>query len=490
MAFNMRSARRRLVGLRTAHVRNLHTFWSNIRDVQTYNIQTIRSQPLREISGSMGDLGTLLPILIALAMNGSISLSTTLVFTGIYNIVTGVIFGVPLPVQPMKAIAAVVLSAPIHNQWSQAQTASAGLFVGAVIGFFSLTGILQWFTSKVPVPVIKGIQIGAGLSLILSAGSLMLSNLSWYELNDGFDSMWWAFLAFLFLLCTPYYPRMPFALIITILGFVLCLCQMSTAPKFQLWRPSGFVPSPSDFQRGIFSAGLGQLPLTTLNSIIAVTHLSADLIPARKAPSATSLGLSVATMNLVGCWFGCMPVCHGSGGLAGQYRFGARSGASIIFLGMVKLLLGLFVGDTLIRLIKQFPISLLGIMVFAAGLELAKIGESLNTVGARDLWEAAEDESNGSSEKHFKEPTQDERSQRWAVMLVTTGGLLAFRNDGLGFIAGMLCHWSHSILVWWEERKASREGRIRLGQEAHPSNSDEVRPVGEATFDEEVGNAR
>ncbi|KAI4128071.1 MAG: hypothetical protein LQ347_004329 [Umbilicaria vellea] len=448
-----------------AGVRDVRNFWTNIKDVQTYNTQVFRSQPLREISGAMGDLGTLLPILIALAMNGSISLSTTLVFSGLYNIITGFVFGVPLPVQPMKAIAAVVLSEPVRNQWSQAQTAAAGLFVGAVIGFFSLTGILEWFTRRIPVPVIKGIQVGAGLSLILSAGSSMLSKLSWYELNSHFDSLWWALFAFLFLLCTLHYQKMPFALISTVLGIVGCLSQMSTRLNFQLWRPLGFVPSPSDFQRGAFSAGLGQLPLTTLNSIIAVTHLSADLLPARKAPSATSLGLSVATMNLVGCWFGCMPVCHGSGGLAGQYRFGARSGASIIFLGMIKLFLGLFVGDTLIYLIKEFPLSLLGVMVFAAGLELAKVGESLNTVGARDLWEAAEDESDGSPEKHFKEPTQDQRSQRWAVMLVTTGGLLAFRNDGLGFIAGLLCHWSYSLAVWWEKRKADREGRIQLGQD-------------------------
>lgn len=126
------------------------------------------------------------------------------------------------------------------------------------------------------------------------------------------------------------------------------------------------------------------------------------------APSATSLGLTVAIMNLVGCWFGCMPVCHGSGGLAGQYRFDARSGASIIFLDMIKLFLGLFVGDTLIHLIKESPLSLLGIMVFATGLGLANVGESLNTVGARDLWEADGDESNRNPEKHFREPAQDQ----------------------------------------------------------------------------------
>lgn len=94
-------------------------------------------------------------------------------------------------------------------------------------------------------------------------------------------------------------------------------------------------------------------------------------------------------MNLIGGWFGAMPVCHGSGGLAGQYRFGARSGASIIILGLFKMIMGFFFGESLVGLLKVYPKALLGIMVLAAGLELAKVGESLN-YGARDLWEASE----------------------------------------------------------------------------------------------------
>lgn len=67
-----------------------------------HNTATIRHSPLSEASGALGDLGTLLPFLVALAVQGSISLSTTLVFTGVFNVVTGVVFGIPLPVQPMK----------------------------------------------------------------------------------------------------------------------------------------------------------------------------------------------------------------------------------------------------------------------------------------------------------------------------------------------------------------------------------------------------
>jgi hypothetical protein len=66
------------------------------------NYYTFRAAPLAEISGSLGDLGTLLPLMIALAIQGSIDLGATLVFSGIFNVLTGIFFGVPLPVQPMK----------------------------------------------------------------------------------------------------------------------------------------------------------------------------------------------------------------------------------------------------------------------------------------------------------------------------------------------------------------------------------------------------
>lgn len=68
---------------------------------------------------------------------------------------------------------------------------------------------------------------------------------------------------------------------------------------------------------GIIKAGMPQLPLTALNSVLAVCQLSADLFPARPAkPSAVSA--SVGAMNLAGVWFGALPCCHGSGGLAAQ----------------------------------------------------------------------------------------------------------------------------------------------------------------------------
>ncbi|KAI9849967.1 MAG: hypothetical protein M1838_006225 [Thelocarpon superellum] len=418
-----------------------------LRSWQAHNWRTLRAAPLAEISGALGDLGTLLPLIIALTRTSSISLSSTLVFGGLANVVTGLVFGIPLPVQPMKAIAAVALSRSL----SRAETASAGLFVAGVVFLFSLTGLLRWFTRVIPVPVVKGIQIGAGLSLILSAGTSLLQPLGWTEPSWS-DNLLWALFAAALLLLTARLPRFPYALFIFVLGISFAFARLSSShlhfPHFERWHPTTILPSPKDFRHGTIYAGLGQVPLTTLNSIIAVSHLSSDLLPDLPAPTTTALGFSVAAMNLSGCWFGAMPVCHGSGGLAAQFRFGARSGSSVIILGLFKLVLGLVLGDSLVGLFQRFPEALLGIMVLAAGLELARVGESLNQ-GARDLWEAGsgaeDDPQRHDSAKRSRVPDAEERSRRWSVMLMTVAGLLAFRNDAVGFIAGMCCHWSFTL---------------------------------------------
>ena len=431
-------------------------FW----EVQQYNMRTIRHQPMAEISGSVGDIGTLLPILIALTKQGSISLSSTLVFGGLANILTGMVFGIPLPVQPMKAIAAVAIA----RRFQESEIMSAGLFVAGAIGFLSFTGLIRWFTNVIPIPVVKGIQVGTGLSLAISAGGLY---------RPIPENAWILFIIFLGLLASGTFKKVPYALIILLVGIIAIAVAAAggdsigsgNGPAFSIWHPYVNVPSPARFLVGMVDAGIGQLPLTTLNSVIAVAFLAADLFPDVETPSTTALGLSVMSMNLVGCWFGSMPVCHGSGGLAAQYRFGARSGASIIFLGLVKLILGLFANNLAAVVFEDFPKTLLSILLIAAGLELAKVGESLNTTGARDLKDLdrtnleQDSRSLQQGDKTLLDLSEEERKRRWAVCFMTVAGILAFRNDAVGFMAGMLCHWSFKMQDRWEQRST---GRLRL----------------------------
>jgi hypothetical protein len=429
-----------------------------LRRAYTHNVEIIKSQPLAELSGSLGDLGTLLPLMTALVLTDSISLPSTLLFTGAANILTGVAFGIPLPVQPMKAIAAVAIA----RKFTLEENAAAGLVVAGLVGIFSVTGLINWANRVTPIPVVKGIQVGAGLSLCLSAGSKMLLPLTWIGPWWG-DNLIVAIAAVLLLLCTFAYPRMPYAMIVFTIGIVL---SFASSGRSYDSVPSATIPvlhpSGRDFLKAATTASLGQLPLTLLNSVIAVSALATDLLPSPPypaAPTVTELGTSVAAINLIGCWFGAMPVCHGSGGLAGQFRFGARSGSSIIFLGSTKFILGLIAlwkSSVIVGVLSNIPKSLLGVLVLAAGVELAKVGESINT-DARDL--RVLDRDLTWDGKRVKELDERERKERWMVMLITVATLLTFKNDAVGFIAGLVWHWGFKVaksVENWRDERAER----------------------------------
>lgn len=365
----------------------------------------------------------------------------------------------------MKAIAAAALA----SHASQSDTLAAGALVGAAVLILSVTGLLRRLAVWTPVPVVKGIQFGAGLSLVISAGSNMLVRLGW-GLHAPLDNRFWALAAFLLLIFTARAPRFPYALVVFIVGLILAVVTVATAggshlPGWRIWHPYTIIPGFGSAEA--WSMAIAQLPLTTLNSVIAAAALASDLMGPTfpgSTPTVTELGISVAIMNLLGCWFGAMPVCHGAGGLAAQHRFGARSGASIILLGALKLFLGLFLGGTLLDLLGSFPKSILGIMVAAAGLELARVGQSLNH-GAPDLWEdsilanAGEGDgivgAAGRVVKRHRDVSDEERQERWTVMLVTTAGILAFKNDAVGFIAGVLTHVAYQLSHTLEKRRGT-----------------------------------
>lgn len=385
--------------------------------------------------------------MLALAQQGSISLSSTLVFSGVFNIITGALFGIPLPVQPMKAIAADV----IRNHSDKGTITAAGGWVSAAVLMLTVTGGLRVLMRYIPVPVVKGIQLGAGLNLVSSVGGRFT------EVGLIRVVGWVAAGGLIFTLALPR-RRIPFALVVFGIGLVIAsVTHGSGSHEGSILRP--WIPhfsSPYWTSPAALTMALGQLPLTTLNSIIAASAVASDLSPTHPV-SVTALGYSVAGMNLLSCWFSAMPVCHGSGGLAAQWRFGARSGASIILLGLVKLLLGLVFGDALTQVIGRFPGTLLGVMVLGAGLELSRVAAAVNEE-AGDLWEeAAEgllagDEDEMMHGKKRRVLGEKERAERWMVLLVTMAGIVAFRNDAIGFLGGMLCFWAYRGAEWLERR--------------------------------------
>ncbi|RUS14836.1 hypothetical protein BC938DRAFT_477185 [Jimgerdemannia flammicorona] len=395
---------------------------------------------LQELSGSLGDLGTLLPILISLSLTNQINLTSSLWFGGIWNILSGLMFQVPMCVQPMKAIAAVALA----SKMSLPEVMSAGMGVAAVVFLLGVTRTIHLVSYLTPPSIIKGIQLGTGITLILKAYDL-ISSVFWpITLTTWSDNLVWALFAFMFVFSWYYTTRVPTAFTLFLIGLVFSIANMLTTPGGTAGVPSiGFnyptpirVPTPEEFGMAFTSASLGQIPLTTLNSVIALHWLVEDLFPKMAHRSSTTkIAMSIGIMNMIGCWFGSIPYCHGSGGLAGQYRFGARTEVSIIFLGLLKLLVGVLFGSSLIGLLQFFPRSILAVMLFVSGAELAMASRSVNLDVDKD----------------------EIQRENYLVMLVTMGMLVAFKNDGIGFVAGCVA----AVLLFWQ-RVGWREVMTRL----------------------------
>jgi MFS superfamily sulfate permease-like transporter len=127
-------------------------------------------------------------------------------------------------------------------------------------------------------------------------------------------------------------------------------------------------------------------------------------------------------MNLVGCWFGAMPCCHGAGGLAGQYKFGGRSGGCVALLGVAKLVLGLVLGTSLAHILKMFPVGILGVLLLFAGIELAMCCRDMNT-----------------KEDSF-------------VMLICTAVSLVGSSAALGFLVGMIVYLILKLRNWTKDK--------------------------------------
>ncbi|ORZ02307.1 hypothetical protein BCR43DRAFT_465283 [Syncephalastrum racemosum] len=434
-----------------------------------------RNFNLHELSGSLGDLGTLLPIMISLAVAGQINLTSTLWFGGLWNIISGFIFQVPMCVQPMKAIAATVLASNMNI----AENMSAGLGVGAFIFFLGATRTIHLVGSYTPLPVVRGIQLGTGVSLIKKAADLV-KPLQWKITSENWaDHYTWVMLAFIFVIIC-YRTRVPSALILFLIGLIFALVRMfATSEGAAYPRPVAgghypdtvIRPTPEEFRTGFVDAGLGQVPLTALNSVIALSALIDDLFPDHHADTSV-ISMSIGAMNLVGCWFGSMPFCHGSGGLAGQYRFGARSEVSIIILGFCKLLLGIIFGSSLVGLLQLFPKSILGVMLFISAIELASSIQKLDA--------------------NVSDPAQ--RRENWVIMLITMGAITTFSNDGIGFLAGMaaavllsmqrlgLRTWSARFMEGvvalprhWRDQNAFRITATDVKQQTYPHRDEEDR---------------
>ncbi len=314
-----------------------------------------------ELAGAFGDMGTDVPLLIGIVLAAGLDGTSVLIMFGIMQLLSGLLYRLPMPVQPLKAMAAIVIA----QQTSAATLYGAGIAIGLLMLILVVTGLVDWLARVVPKCVVRGVQLGLGLQLAsVALGKFVQADGVW-----GYALAACAFVITIFLLGNR---RFPAALTVVLLGVVYAMTfnwEAGAAVSFGFHLPSVHVPRPADILTGLLVLALPQIPLSLANSVLATRQLVEDLFPHRRM-ALRKIGLTYALMNLVNPWFGGVPTCHGAGGMAGHFAFGGRTGGSVIIYGALFVLLGLLFGPGCEQVVKAFPLPVLGVILLFEALAL------------------------------------------------------------------------------------------------------------------------
>ena len=356
-----------------------------------------------EIAGSLGDLGTLLPIGIGLVLINGLSATPLLLMVGLFYVCSGLYFRTTVPVQPMKVIGAYAIAGALPA----AQITTSGLWIGAILLVLALTGAIGFVGRVVPKSTVRGVQLTTGV-LLMSQGvhfiigdtllqqtrgaaepNLVLSHLGPIPIGLVLGGL--AVIGILLLLDNK---RAPAALVVIGAGFLagLGLHRQDLLPlHVGLHAPEILpfgLPGGGDAMLALLALALPQLPMTVGNAIVAQADLTREYFGERAAKRASfrALAVSMGLANVASFFVGGMPMCHGAGGLAAHYRFGARTAGSNLFIGALFLLVAVLLGDEATRLLALLPFSVLGALLVFGGAQLALT--ILDIQARRDLFVA------------------------------------------------------------------------------------------------------
>ena len=315
-----------------------------------------------EIAGAFGDIGTDLPLIIGMILAAGLHSASVLVMFGAMQYLTALTYRMPMPVQPLKAVAVLVITQKVAPEVLY----GGGLAIGIVMLVLAATGAITWLARVVPRPVVRGMQMGLGIQLSLLA-------LKDYVQADGMRGYILAAISFVIIVSLLGNRRFPPALFVIGLGVVYALVfklsahDLAGAAGFTLPRVRPV--SLDSMIAGFTLLAIPQIPLSLGNSILATRQAVEDLFPGREI-GVRKLSFTYAAMNLVNPFFGGVPTCHGSGGLVGHYTFGARTGGSILIYGSLFLILGLFFASGFQQVVQVFPLPVLGVLLFFEGVAL------------------------------------------------------------------------------------------------------------------------
>jgi hypothetical protein len=318
-----------------------------------------------ELSGAFGDLGTSFPLLVGIILASGLDVTGALVAFGAMLIFSGLTYGLPMPVQPLKAMAVIVIT----QRLSAGVLLGGGLAIGLAMLALTATGLIDRLADFVPKVVVRGIQLGLGLQL----ASLALKDYVTADGGLGYVLAGAAFIATISLIGNRRFPPAPLVILMGVTYAVVFKVQpQALFAGLGLALPTLRAPSWSDVATGALVLALPQLPLSLGNSILGTRQAVADLFPGREV-TARKIGWTYSLMNLVNPFVGGVPTCHGAGGVAGHHAFGARTGGSVVIAGLFYAGLGLFASGAFGAVIALFPRPMLGVILLFEALALIRL---------------------------------------------------------------------------------------------------------------------
>ena len=353
--------------------------------------------PLRfdrnEFAGAFGDVGTDIPLILLLIPACGLDARSVLMLFGACQIFSALAYHLPIPVQPMKAMATFAIAAMGTKDAINGETlAAAALLAGAAMMLLSLTGGICLIGRAVPKVVIRGLQFGLGIKLAMAA---MLK----YLPAGGATGYVLAAIGCVMVLVLRKNRKMPAAIAVLMLGvgYVVFMLLVNPGQVASILEARGggaglaFVNGPHlspglpSFMTPNFSLLINimvlqlvitQLPLSLGNAVLATSQTTRDLFPGRQV-SPKKLGITYGIANLLSPLFGGIPVCHGSGGLVGHYMFGGRTGGSVFIYGLFFVILGGLLGNSFYGFIMIFPVSLLAVLLVFEGVGLMRLSSDV-----------------------------------------------------------------------------------------------------------------
>jgi len=356
-----------------------------------------------EFAGAFGDLGTLIPFVAGYITLNKMDPLGILVAFGVFKIFVGLYFKTPVPIQPMKAIGGMAIAHA--GSITPAMIWGSGIFTGLFWLLMGITGAITWIEKITTKPVVRGIMLGLGLSFIVEGLGMMRSE-PLFAIGGVIITL---------LLFNS--RRFPAMLVLLGYGMVLAFIQKPDllgalshmSIRFRFPELTFAQISWKDLLAGFVILGIPQAPLTLGNAIIATVAENNSYFPDRKVSTKT-ISIDHGMMNFISAFIGGIPICHGAGGMAGHIRFGARTGGALVILGVIVLLTGLFLSDSVALIFQVFPRPILGVILFFAGVELALVIKDVKL-----------------------------KKQNLFVLLVTAG--IAMWNMGVAYLAGLMLYY-------------------------------------------------